>query len=82
MYGQFYILSRTAIVGVLVKMCQDCNTTIFIFVVFVVSLTPSVKCSVFYINNCGFSTQPHFSQSNLSNSNSVVFTRHGLSEVS
>jgi len=35
-----------------VKMCQDCNTTIFIFAVFVVSLslTPSVKCSVFYIN--------------------------------
>jgi len=52
MYGQFYILSRTAIVRVLVKMCQDCNTTIFIFAVFVVSLslTPSVKCSVFYIN--------------------------------
>jgi len=35
-----------------VKMYQDCNKTIFIFAVFVVSLslTPSVKCSVFYIN--------------------------------
>jgi len=33
-------------------MCQDCNTTNFIFAVFVVSLslTPSVKCSVLYIN--------------------------------
>jgi len=38
-----------AIVGVLVKMCQDCNTTIFIFAAFVVSLSliHSVKCSVF-----------------------------------
>jgi len=35
-----------------VKTCQASNTTIFIFAVFVVSLslTPSVKCSVFYIN--------------------------------
>jgi len=34
-----------------VKKCQDCNITIFIFAVFVVSLslTPTVKCSVFYI---------------------------------
>jgi len=52
MYGQFYILRRTAIVRVLVKMCQDCNTIIFIFAVFVVSLslTPSAQFSVFYIN--------------------------------
>jgi len=50
MYGQVYILSRAPVVRVLVKMCQDCNTTIFIFAVFVVSLslTPSVKCSVFF----------------------------------
>jgi len=41
-----------AIVRVLVKMCHACNTTIFIFAGFVVSLslTHSVKCSVFYIN--------------------------------
>jgi len=33
-------------------MCQDCNTTIYIFAVFVVSssLIPTIKCSVFYIN--------------------------------
>jgi len=39
-----------------VKMCQDCNTTVFIFAVFVVSLslTHSVKCSVFYINYTHF----------------------------
>jgi len=37
MYGQFYILSRTAIVRVLVKMCQDYNTTMFIFAVCVVA---------------------------------------------
>lgn len=46
-------------------MCQACNTTNFIFAVFVVSLslTHCVNCSVFYIYICGFSTQPHFSQS-------------------
>jgi len=34
-----------------VKISQDCNTTIFIFAVYVasLSLTPSVKYSVFYI---------------------------------
>ena len=49
------------------EMCQACNTTIFIFAVFVVSLslTHCVKCSVFYINICSFSTHPHFSQSML-----------------
>jgi len=65
-----------------VFLSQSHNTTMFIFALFVVSLslTPSIKCSVFYINICGFSTKPHFSQY-LSNSNSVVFTRFGLSAV-
>jgi len=47
-----HIKYNIAIVRVLVKMCQACNTTIFISAVFIVSLslTHSVKRSVFYIN--------------------------------
>jgi len=68
-------------------MCQECNTTIIyiLFAVFVASLssTHTVKCSVFYINICSF-LHNHISlrvSQYLSNSNSVVFTRLGLSAV-
>jgi len=46
MYGQFYIFSRTAIVRVLVKICQDCNTTIFIFFQFLL-----IKLVLIFIDN-------------------------------
>jgi len=68
MYGQFYILGQVEYCNS-TSSCENVpglqHTTIFIFAVFVVSLflTPSVKCSAFYINICGFSTQPHFGQS-------------------
>jgi len=66
-------------------MCQDCNTTIVMFAVFVVALflTHNVKFSVFTLIFAVF-LYNHISirvSQYLYNSSSAVFTRLGLSAV-